>query len=70
MKKLFTFLLALAASVGMMNAKVTWNSSNVSDLRVYGTYESYSKEGVTLSANADMIDAQWYGYGDESRSGI
>ncbi len=70
MKKLFTFLLALTASVGMMNAKVTWNSSNVSDLSVYGTYESYSKEGVTLRANADMIDAQWYGYGDESRSGI
>ena len=70
MRKIFTFLLALAASVGMMNAKVTWNSSNISDLNVMGTYQPYSKEGVTLSANADMIDAQWYGYGDESMKGI
>ncbi len=69
-KNIFTFLLALTASVGMMNAKVTWNSSNISDLRVMGTYQSYSKEGVTLSANADMIDASWYGYGDESHTGI
>ena len=53
-----------------MNAKVTWNSSNISDLRVMGTYESYSKDGVTLRANADMIDADWYGYGDESQKGI
>ena len=65
-KKIFTFLLALAASMGMMNAKVTWNSSNISDLQVMGTYASYSKEGVTLRANADMIDASWYGYGDHS----
>ena len=69
-KKIFTFLFALVASVGMMNAKVTWNSSNISDLDVMGTYASYSKEGVTLSANADMIDAMWFDYGDESQSGI
>ena len=70
-KKIFTFLLALAASVGLMNAKVTWKSCNISDLEVYGTYESYSKEGVTLSANADHIIARWEGYeGDESHSGI
>jgi hypothetical protein len=43
----------------MMNAKVTWNSSNISDLYVSGTYQSYSNEGVTLRANADMIDAFW-----------
>ena len=70
MRKIFTFLLALAASVGMMNAKVTWNSSNISDLNVMETYVSYSKEGVTLRANADMIDARWYDYGDESMDGI
>jgi len=69
-KKIFTFLLALAASVGMMNAKVTWNSSNIGNLFVYGTYESYSMDGVTLSANADHIIARWEGYGDESHSGI
>ena len=69
-KKIFTFLLALAASIGMMNAKVTWNSSNISDLNVMGTYHPYSKEGVTLSANSDMLDASWYNYGTESMKGI
>ncbi|MBQ7996476.1 MAG: leucine-rich repeat protein [Paludibacteraceae bacterium] len=58
-KKIFTFLLALAASVGMMNAKVTWNSSNISNFNVYVGY-SYSKEGVTLSSNAEMVDAYWH----------
>jgi hypothetical protein len=28
------------------------------------------KEGITLSANADMIDAMWNAYGDESMDGI
>ena len=71
MRKIFTFLLALAASVGLMNAKVTWKSCNISDLEVYGTYESYSMDGVTFSANADHIIARWEGYeGDESHSGI
>ncbi len=69
-RKIFALFFALAASIGMMNAKVTWNSSNISDLDVYGIYQSYSKEGVTLRANADMIDARWFDYGDESRSGI
>ena len=68
-KKIFTFLLALAASVGLMNAKVTWNSSNISDLNVHG-YHPYSKEGVTLSANGDMIDAHWFGVGNENMDGI
>lgn len=69
-KKIFTILLALAASVGMMNAKVTWNSSNISDLDVHGTYQSYSKEGVTLSANGGDINARWHDFGDESHNGI
>ncbi len=69
-KKIFTFLLALAASVGLMNAKVTWKSCNISDLEVYGTYGSYSMDGVTLRANANHIVARWEGYGDESHSGI
>ena len=69
-KRFYILLLAIVASVGMMNAKVTWNSSNVSDIYVSGTYQSYSKEGVELRANADMIDAWWQNYGDESMSGI
>ena len=38
---------------------IVWDSSNISDLYVSGTYASYTKEGIKLSANADMIDA-WY----------
>ena len=39
---------------------IVWDSSNISDLHVSGTYISYTKEGITLSANADMINADWY----------
>lgn len=39
---------------------VVWDSSNISDLSVYGTHSSYTKEGITLSANADEIYARWY----------
>ena len=46
---------------------IVWDSSNISDLNVSGTYASYTKEGITLSANADMIDAWWY---DGYNSGI
>ena len=68
MRKFFTFLLVLAASVGMMNAKVTWNSSNISNLVVSGS--SYSQEGITLGANASNNYAYWLDYGDESQNGI
>ena len=43
---------------------IVWNSSNVSNLYVSGTYASYTKEGIKLSANADDINAGWYGSGD------
>lgn len=43
---------------------VIWDSSNISDLYVSGTYASYTKEGIKLSANADEIFANWYGSGD------
>ena len=43
---------------------VVWDQSNISDLYVSGTYQSYTKEGITLRANADMIDAYWFGSGD------
>ncbi len=44
---------------------VTWNSSNVSDLRVWGPYDwdSYTKEGITLKGNAEWCDAEWADYG-------
>lgn len=43
---------------------VVWDRSNISDLNVYGTHASYTKEGITLSANSDMIYAEWSGSGD------
>lgn len=43
---------------------ITWNSSNVSDLRA--TYKSYTKEGVTLSANGEMNVARWRNKGEEN----
>ena len=49
---------------------VVWDSSNISDLNVHGTYGSYTKEGITLRANSDMINAEWYDYGDESMNGL
>ena len=62
MRKFFTFLLALVASVGMMNAKVTWNSSNMSS---FSTDQPYTLEGVTLRANASFVQAYCDGNGDE-----
>ena len=49
---------------------ITWNSSNIDDLYVFGTYMSYPKEGITLSANNDENRAMWYNYGYESMNGI
>ena len=49
---------------------ITWNSSNISNLNVMGTSSPYTKEGITLSANSDMNNAQWQNYGDESMNGI
>ena len=49
---------------------IVWNSSNISDLNAHDTYTSYEKEGITLSAKADMINAMWYSSGDESMNGI
>jgi len=46
--------------------EITWNSTNISDLRVMGTFQSYAKEGVTLSANAEMNEARWRDKGVEN----
>ena len=50
-------------------ADIVWDVTNVSDLSVAGT-ESYTKEGVTLSANAHMMEANWYNFGDPLVDGI
>lgn len=43
---------------------IVWDSSNISDLYVSGTSTSYKKDGITLSANADNIRADWKDFGD------
>ena len=50
--------------------EITWNSTNISDLRVMGTFEPYAMDGVTLSANSDMNQARWRDKGDPTTSGI
>ena len=50
--------------------EITWDGTNISDLRVMGTFESYAKDGVTLSANAEMNQARWRDKGDPTTSGI
>lgn len=47
---------------------IVWDSSNISNLSVHGTDASYTKEGITLSANADDIFAMWNDFGDENES--
>ncbi|MCR5725216.1 MAG: Ig-like domain-containing protein, partial [Treponema sp.] len=59
-----------ATAIEVPVADIVWDATNISDLRVSGTYQSYEKEGVKLSANADMIDATWHGYGDPTHDGI
>ena len=50
--------------------EITWNSTNISDLRVMGTFKSYTKEGVTLSGNSEDVQARWRDKGDPTTSGI
>ena len=49
---------------------VVWDATNISDLRVRGTFQSYTKEGVTLSANAEQIEAMYLDFGDPLMDGI
>ena len=62
-KKIFTFLLALAASVGMMNAKVTWISDQYGNYEEKGYYAGtpFTKDGVTvtMSDNAFFNVSYW-----------
>ena len=54
---------------------ITWNSSNIGGsypncLEVSGTSQSYTKEGITLSANHDENRAEWQDYGNPDYDGI
>ena len=52
-------------------ADIIWDGTNVIDLYVMGTGQSSDeKEGITLSANGDVMYATWYDSGDTTTSGI
>jgi hypothetical protein len=59
-----------ATAIEVPVADIVWDATNVSDLNLHGTDESYTKEGVTLSCNANQISAAWYNYGDPTKDGI
>ena len=57
MRKIFTFLFAALMSVGMFAATVTWNSSTLSSIYLHDG-ESFTKDGVTLTALGGMTDGR------------
>ena len=59
-----------ATAIKVPVADIVWDVTNVSDLFVYGTSESYEKEGVTLSGNAEEVNAWWRVSGDPTMNGI
>ena len=59
-----------ATAIEVPVADVIWDVTNVTDLRVKDTHISYTKEGVTMSANGEMIEARWKDKGDPTRDGI
>ena len=59
-----------ATAIEVPVADIVWDVTNVRSLRVMGTFESYEREGVTLSANAEQIVARWRDKGDPTTSGI
>ena len=59
-----------AKAIEVPVADIVWDATNVSDLMLFGYYEPYTKDGVTLSANAEQISAMWYDCGDPTHDGI
>ena len=59
-----------ATAIEVPVADIVWDVTNVRSLRVMGTFESYEREGVTLSANAEQIVARWRDKGDPTTAGI
>ena len=59
-----------ATAIEVPVADIVWDVTNVSDLYVDGSGESYEKEGVTLSPNADLIVAGWNDSGHPESDGI
>ena len=59
-----------ATAIEVPVADIVWDVTNVSDLDVWGTDHSYTKEGVTLSGNAEDVYALWNDTGDPTTDGI
>ena len=59
-----------AAAIVVPVADVVWDATNVSDLEVPGDAESYTKEGIKLSCNAEDVNAVWYEDEDPTLDGI
>jgi len=59
-----------ATAIEVPVADIVWDATNISDLNIYGTYKSYTKEGIKLSCNAEDISAEWADYGDPATAGI
>ena len=59
-----------ATAIEVPVADVIWDVTNVSNIEVNGTFQSYEKEGVKLSANDFGIQALWYDSGDPTHDGI
>ena len=60
-----------ATAIEVPVADIVWDVTNISDLYVdgYGT-DSYTKEYVTLSVNAEDMYAVWADFNDPTRAGI
>ena len=59
-----------ATAIEVPVADIVWDATNIRSLRVMGTFESYEREGVTLSGNAEDVHARWRDKGDPTTSGI
>ena len=58
-----------ATAIEVPVADIVWDRTNITDLNVDGTDESYTKEGVKLSGNAENIYAMWYEDSDDPTLG-
>ena len=59
-----------ATAIEVPVADIVWDVTNISDLEVMGFFESYAKEGVTLSGNAEDVQARWRDKGNPTKDGI
>jgi len=59
-----------ATAIVVPVADIVWDVTNVSDLDISDDGDSYEKEGVTLSCNADMVEAVWKNSTNPTKVGI